>query len=327
MKRILVTGGFGFIGSNFIDDVISKAEVTVLDDLSSGLLGNVSQQMNNPRFRFVRGSVLDHDKIEEALEGVDAVVHLAAVVSVARSREDPYLVHRVNVEGTLNVLEACLKHSIDKLIFASSAAVYGNELRFPSEEELGSNPSNLYGATKAAGEAYVRAYNQTHGLKTVILRLMNVYGPRRSPGPYAGVMAQFAEAIRLGKPLTVYGDGEQTRDFVYVSDVTDAMASVLRNDRAIGHTFNIGTGSPSTINMLATIFSKMRKPNSPIHHEPPRPGEVRASCANIEKARKVLGYSPKVSLKQGIQLFMDWRKSEQGKILEKSIENESPSSI
>ena len=310
MKRILVTGGLGFIGSNLVDHLISTDEVTVLDDLSSGRISNVSRHLKNPKFRFVKGSVLNPGMIDEAIGGASAVVHLAAVVSVALSIEKPLLVHRVNVEGTLNVLESCLKHSVEKFVFASSAAVYGNDLTPPFREDCRSNPSNLYGATKGAGEAYVKAYAQTHNLKAVILRLMNVYGPRRSPGPYAGVITKFAEAISLGKPLTVYGDGEQTRDFVHVSDAIEAMTRALHKEQAIGHTFNIGTGRPTTVSKLAAIFSHLTEPRSQITHMPERIGEVRASWSNIEKAKEVLGYQPKVSLENGIKSFIQWYNNE-----------------
>jgi UDP-glucose 4-epimerase len=310
MKRILVTGGLGFIGSNLVDRLISTDEVTVLDDLSSGRIGNVTQHLENPKFRLVRGSILDPDTIDNALEGASAVVHLAAVVSVALSVEKPLLVHRVNVEGTLNILESCLRRSVDRFVFASSAAVYGNDLTPPFREDYQSNPSNLYGATKEAGEAYVKAYAETHDLKTVILRLMNVYGPRRSPGPYAGVITKFAEATSLGKPLMVYGDGEQTRDFIHVSDAVEAMASAVHKDQAIGHTFNIGTGKPTTVNKLAGIFSRLTDSGCQINHVETRRGEVMASWSNIEKAKKVLEYKPKVSLENGIKSFMEWFNSE-----------------
>ena len=314
MKRIMVTGGLGFIGSNLVDHLISTDEVTVLDDLSSGRIGNVSRHLKNPKFRFVRGSVLNPGMIDEAIGGASAVVHLAAVVSVALSIEKPLLVHRVNVEGTLNVLESCLKHSVEKFVFASSAAVYGNDLTPPFREDYQSNPSNLYGATKGAGEAYVKAYAETHNLKTVILRLMNVYGPRRSPGPYAGVITKFAEAISLGKPLTVYGNGDQTRDFVHVSDAILAMTSALHKEQAIGHTFNIGTGKPTTVSKLAVIFSRLTEPRSQITHMPERKGEVRASWSNIEKAKEVLGYQPKVSLENGIKSFIQWYNNDENSL-------------
>jgi len=310
MKRILVTGGLGFIGSNLVDHLISTDEVTVLDDLSSGRIRNVSQHLKNPKFRLVKGSVLNPEKIDEAIDGASAVVHLAALVSVALSIENPLLVHRVNVEGTLNVLESCLKHSVEKFVFASSAAVYGNDLTPPFREDCKSNPSNPYGATKEAGEAYVKSYGETHNLKAVILRLMNVYGPRRSPGPYAGVITKFAEAISLGKPLTVYGDGEQTRDFVHVSDTIEAMASALDTDQAIGHTFNIGTGHPTSVNKLATIFLHLTESKSKISHVPARQGEIRASWSSIEKAQKVIEYQPKVSLENGIRSFTKWYNNE-----------------
>ena len=203
MNRILVTGGLGFIGANLVSRLISKNEVTILDDLSSGRVSNITQHRGNPKLELLEGNVLDHRKIDEAIAGVDEVVHLAAVVSVNRSLEDPNLVHRTNVEGTLNVLEGCLRHSVKRMIFASSAAVYGNHHSDPLTEEMRPNPSNLYGATKLAGEAYVKAYHETHGLEIAILRMMNVYGPGRSPGPYTGVIAQFAEAISRGNPLTI----------------------------------------------------------------------------------------------------------------------------
>ncbi len=310
MKRILVTGGLGFIGSNLVDRLISIDEVAVLDDLSSGRMSNVSQHLENPKFRFVKGSVLNPGMIDEAIEGASAVVHLAAVVSVALSIEKPILVQRVNGEGTLNVLESCVKHSVQKFVFVSSAAVYGDDLTPPFREDCRLNPPNLYGATKEAGEAYVKAYAETHNLKTVILRLMNVYGPRRSPGPYAGVITKFAEAISLGKPLTVYGDGEQTRDFVHVSDAIEATASALHKDQAIGQTFNIGTGKPTTVSKLAEIFSHLTESGSQITHMPARQGEVRASWSNIEKAKEVLEYQPKVSLENGIKSFMQWYNKE-----------------
>jgi UDP-glucose 4-epimerase len=306
MKRILVTGGLGFIGSNLVDHMISTHEITVLDDLSSGRISNVSRHLKNPRFRLLKGSVLNPGMIAEAIEGASAVVHLAALVSVALSIEKPLLAHRVNVEGTLNVLESCLKHSVEKIVFASSAAVYGNDLTPPFRENCRSNPSNLYGATKEAGEAYFKAYAQTHNLKPVILRLMNVYGPRGSLGPYAGVITKFAEAVALGKPLTVYGDGEQTRDFVHVSDAIEAVASALCKDQAIGHAFNIGTGKPTSVNKLAEIFLHLTGSRSKITHAPARQGEVRASWSNIGKAQEILEFEPKVSIENGIKSFTQW---------------------
>jgi len=289
-----------------VDKLIPNYDVTVLDDFSSGQLRNIHRHLESPNFKLVRGSVLDVDAMNEAVREVDAVVHLAAVVSVIRSIKEPRLVHQVNTEGTLNVLETCAKHSVGKFVFISSAAVYGNDIATPFSEELPPKPMSLYGATKEAGEAYVRAYGETHNLKTVILRLMNVYGPRRSPGLYSGVMMKFAEAISLKRPLTIYGDGEQTRDFTFVSDVIDAITKVLHLEQAVGHTFNIGTGIPSTVNKLATLFSKAGEPKSPILHKPARRGEVRASYADIRKAKELLGYEPQVSLGKGVELFMQW---------------------
>ena len=312
MNRILITGGLGFIGSNLVDRVIPDYEVTVFDDFSSGQLGNVSQHLENLNFKLVKGSILDSSALDNAIQDTEAVVHLAAVVSVMRSIEEPRLVHQVNVEGTLNVLESCIRHAVGKVVFISSAAVYGNASFPPFSEDIPPNPSSLYGATKEAGEAYSRAYGETHGLKIVILRLMNIYGPRRSPGLYAGVMMKFAEAVSLKKPLTIYGDGEQTRDFTHVSDVTDAVTKALKLEEANGHTFNIGTGIPSTINEMATLFSKIGGSKSSIIHEPARRGEIRASYADIRKAQEVLGYEPRIPLEKGVESFMQWYVNQQG---------------
>lgn len=306
MKRILITGGLGFIGANLVDRLISTTGITVFDDLSAGRVANVREHIGNPNLELLEGNVLDAGKIDRAISKASAVVHLAAIVSVKRSLEDPRLAHQTNVEGTLNVLEGCLRHSVERMVFASSAAVYGDNHKEFLVEDMTTNPSNLYGATKVAGEAYVRAYNEAHGLETSILRLMNVYGPGKSPGPYAGVITQFADAVCRGAPLAIYGDGEQTRDFVYVSDVIDAIVSALQSPCAIGSTLNIGTGRASSINELAAIFSTITKSHTPIQHLPPRQGEIRRSCADIEKARKILSYEPRVSLEDGIDSYMKW---------------------
>ncbi len=272
MKRILVTGGLGFIGSNLIDSLISKHLVTVIDDFSTGQVKNVSRHLKNPNFRLVRGSILDDGKVDEALDNVEAVVHLAAIASVAQSERNPQQAHRVNVEGTLKILECSRKHSVERVVFASSAAVYGRNLAPPLREDFPTNPCSVYGATKEAGEAYCRAYNEKYGLKTTALRLMNVYGPQSLTGPYAGVIAKFAEAILARKPLIIHGNGEQTRDL-----------------------FTLKEGSKSKI-----------------RHVPFRPGDVDESYADISMARQILSYEPNVTLEKGIPLFMQWYEKESG---------------
>ena len=307
MRKILVTGGLGFIGSNLVDKLILDNEVVIIDDFSTGQLKNVGRHLKNPRLKLIKGSILEVNKVEEVLkDGIDSIVHLAAVVSVVRSSREPRQVHQVNVEGTLNVLESCLKFPVERLVFTSSAAVYGDSTPPPFREDSPTSPLSLYGATKQAGEAYINAYHKSHGLKTVILRLMNIYGPRRSAGPYSGVMMKFAEAIESGEPLVVYGDGRQTRDFTYVTDVTEVIETCLHRDEAVGKTLNIGTGVPTSVNELVNLFSLVRSNRSQVVKSPARPGEISASYANISKAKETLDYEPRVGLREGIELFMRW---------------------
>src|SRR2546430_8702064 len=255
MRKILVTGGLGFIGSNLVDKPILDNEVGIINDLSTGKLKNVGRHLKKPRLKVIKGRIREVNKVEEVLkDGIDSIVHLAAVVSVVRSSREPRLVHQVNVEGTLNVLESCLKFPVERLVFTSSAAVYGDSTPPPFREDSPTSPLPLYGAHSQAGEAYINAYHKSHGLKTVILRLMNIYGPRRSAGAHSWVMMKFAEAIETGQPIVVYGDGRQTRDFTYVTDVTEGIETCLHRDEAGGKTLKNGNGVAASVNEIVNLF-------------------------------------------------------------------------
>jgi UDP-N-acetylglucosamine/UDP-N-acetyl-alpha-D-glucosaminouronate 4-epimerase len=307
MTHIVLTGGLGFIGSHLADRLLEDDyEVSVIDDSTTGQIRNVVQHEKNIRLKLFKGSILDRARISELVSNADVVVHLAAITSVIRSMKEPEIVHEVNLSGTLNVLESCVEHSIEKLVFISSAAVYGNRFFPPFKEELPPHPQSLYGATKAAGEAYCEAFHETHQLDTVVIRLMNVYGPRRSPGPYAGVMMNFGEAIMKQHPMTIYGDGEQTRDFTYATDATEGIKLAVEHPRVAGEIINIGTGIPCTVNHLAELFMKISNTRLSISHVLPRRGEVRHSFADLTKAKGLLGYRPKVPLEDGLRLFLDW---------------------
>jgi len=296
-ETILVTGGAGFIGSHLVKELVKTGySVRVLDNLSNGSLENIREIINN--VEFIKGDIRDKSVVEDALKGVDAVVHLAALIDVAESVEKPELYLDVNVNGTFNLAKASKK--VSTFIFASTCAVYGEPVKIPIGEDHPLNPKSPYAATKIAGEAFVQAYGNLYGYRPVILRFFNVYGPRQSKA-YAGVITEFVKKATRGEPPIIFGDGEQTRDFVHVKDVTKAIINALDSDNASG-IYNIGSGVAITINDLAHLILKLAgKTNVEPVHEPPRPGDIKHSQANINRAKKELGYSPSVSLEEGIR--------------------------
>jgi len=312
--RVLVTGGAGFIGSHVVDALITRGDtVTVLDNLSSGKTDNLKTHLKNPAFQFIRGDIRDTRAVGNALADADAVIHEAAIVSVPLSVKNPELVHSVNVEGTLNLLRASSDRGVKRFIFASSCAVYGEQKKFPISEDASPNPLSPYASSKLAAEKKCLTFHDEEGLETVCLRYFNVYGPRQSAGEYAGVMIKFLERIRADQPPIIYGDGEQTRDFVHVQDVAEATLLALEHDGVAGEVINIGTGGGIKINELCQIFLKTAgNPHIKPVREDARVGDVRYSRADISKARKLLGFGPKVSLENGVEML--WGSMRGGKI-------------
>ena len=298
--RVILTGGAGFIGS-WTAEVLAREghEVVVVDDLSTGDPRNLSEVANE--VELVTIDIRDPDAVNEVFrrKNPDAVIHLAAVVSVDEVAEDPVRGFEVNVRGTLNLLEAARKHDVKRFVYASSAAVYGDPVGLPIIEDHPTRPKNVYGATKLAGEALVSAYGGNYGLSTAVLRYFNVYGPRMRAGPYSGVIRKFIEAVLTGKPITIFGDGEQTRDFIYVEDV--ARANLVALESGATGVYNIGTGVPTRIADLAHIVMKVAGKEAPMKHALPRPGDIKHSYADISKARKELGWSPKTGLEEGLR--------------------------
>ena len=308
MSNVLVTGGAGFIGSHLVEHLLARgANVTILDDFSSGKIENLSQVTGHRNLHIVKGSVLDGEAVANVLKGVDTVFHLAAIVSVARSLEDPLMVNRVNMEGTLAVLEESRKACVNRLVYASSCAVYGNAEQLPIKEETPLHPMNPYAASKTAGEHYAMVYQRTYGMDIVCLRYTNVYGPRAGIGPYSGVMTKFAERLLDNQPPVVFGDGEQTRDFVYATDVAEATAQAAVSPQAIGLAINVGSGIATTINELARIMAEVsgRRQLKALRTEP-KLGEIRFSQADTNRARKILGFESKVNLREGVTNFLAW---------------------
>jgi UDP-glucose 4-epimerase len=300
-ETILVTGGAGFIGSHLVKELVKSGfSVRVLDNLSNGSLENIREVLGS--IEFIKGDIRDKNVVEDALKGVDAVIHLAALIDVAESVEKPELYLDVNVNGTFNLARASRK--VSAFIFASTCAVYGEPVKIPIGEDHPLSPKSPYAATKIAGEAFVQAYGNLYGYRPVILRLFNVYGPRQSKA-YAGVITEFVKRATRGKPPIIFGDGEQTRDFVHVKDVAKAIIKALDSDNASG-IYNVGSGVAITINDLAHLILKLAgKENVEPIHGPTRPGDIKHSQANINRAKKELGYNPSVSLEEGIREILN----------------------
>jgi len=299
-----VPGGAGFIGSHTVDALLTEGkEVWVLDDLSTGTLRNLRVWRKNPKLHFRKSNIAKRKVVESLSKKVDAIVHLAALVSSYLSVKKPEVVNAVNVTGTLNVLNASLKNKVQRVVFASSSSVYGNQSLLPITEDNPLHPVTPYGVSKLAGEKYCGAYYGTYGLSTIALRYFNVYGERQSANPYSGVIAIFAKHLSKGLTPTVYGDGEQTRDFIHVSDVVTANVRALQSDRGTGDAFNIGTGHATTVNQLVSLLARLHgKPDiSPIHSGE-RPGDIRHSYADMTRTKNTLGFQPKIELKQGLEL-------------------------
>lgn len=298
-KRILITGGAGFIGSHLAAAWAGQgAEVVVLDSLRGGKRGNLAAIPHT----FIQASVEDAPAVAEAARGVDVIHHLAALVSVPESMEKPRETESINVVGTINVLEAARQAGVRKVVFSSTSAVYGNaEQPMHSEENL-PEPASPYAISKLAGEQYMRLYNEAFGVETVALRYFNVYGPRQDPNsPYAAAVAIFSDRALSGEPLVIFGDGEQTRDFIYVGDVVGA--NLLAAEKGSG-VYNVASGTRITVNDLAREIISAAASKSEIKHAPPRAGDVLHSRGDVTRL-KGLGWRPKTTLAEGLSILLN----------------------
>lgn len=301
--RVLVTGGAGFIGSHSVEALIAAGhEPVVFDDLSTGRRDNLG-----PEIPLVEASILDFSALRQAMEGCEAVLHLAAIVSVPRSFEQPLECHAVNATGSLHVFEAARQAGVRRVAQASSAAIYG-EAAPPIAEDSPPAPLSPYGLHKRMAEEYGRLYALHHGLEVVSLRYFNIYGPRQDPGsPYSGVLSRFADALTTGQPTRIFGDGQQTRDFVFVGDVARAnLAALTAPGVFAGEAFNIGTGRPVTIlETHAAIAAAAGRQGARALLEPPRAGDIRHSHARVDAARERLSWQARTSLEGGIRLTLE----------------------
>jgi UDP-glucose 4-epimerase len=298
-KTVVVTGGAGFIGSNIAEELSTDNEVIVIDDLSSGRIQNIQHLTKRSNVSFVQGSITDLSLLQKAFAGADYIFHQAALASVPMSIDDPLRTNEVNIIGTLNVLVTARDCHVKKVVFASSCAIYGDTPSLPARENLPPNPLSPYAVTKATGEQYCSVFRHVYGLPTVCLRYFNVYGPRQDPkSEYAAVVPKFITAALASKLLTIFGDGKQTRDFVFVKDVVSANVSAAQADFA--GAFNIGSGRQTSVIELANLVLKLTgRDVAPLYH-PPKAGEIRHSFADISRASE-FGYSPKHNLEEGIK--------------------------
>lgn len=301
--QYLITGGAGFIASHIAEDLIAKNhDVVLIDDMSAGSTKNIQ-----PDAEFIKGSVTDRALLSEICKThtFEGIFHLAAVASVQKSIEDPILVHEVNATGTLNILSAAKEHGIRKVVLSASAAAYGDNPVFPKREDMLPEPLSPYAVSKIAGEMYCRNFADLFGVETAALRYFNVFGPRQDPNAeYAAVIPKFTEKIVRGNKPIIFGDGNQTRDFVFVKDVVQANMLAM-NSHTCG-LFNIGTGIQTSLNDLAGMIMRAAGVSCDIIYEAPRPGDIRYSVADITKAKQELGYAPKYSIEDGIKETVEY---------------------
>jgi len=300
--RALVTGGAGFIGSNVVGLLLQRGhEVLVLDDLSSGYRDNL-----RPEATFREADVRDADTLRTVAAGCSAIFHLAASVGNKRSIDDPRHDAEVNLVGMVSVLEAARANSIDKVVFSSSAGIFGELKTLPIDEDHPQDPDSPYGVSKLAAEKLALVYNKLYGMHNVCLRYFNVYGPHQRFDAYGNVIPIFADRILKRVPMTIFGDGEQTRDFVNVADVAAANLAAAFTPGVSG-VFNIGSGGRITVNDLARVMQQVSGIEVGVEHGPPRPGDVRDSLADISAARAALGFAPAVPIEgRGLQEYMEW---------------------
>ena len=303
--RALVTGGAGFIGSHLVGRLLALGHVVrVVDDFSTGKRQNLAP-MACPELEVIEADIRGGWQLREVAAGCEVIFHEAAIVSVPYSVENPQETHDVNLQGTLNVLEAARHAKVRRLVFASSAAVYGDAPGLPKHEGMLPTPISPYGLEKLTGEHYLTIFARLYGVETVSLRYFNVFGPRQDPtSAYSGVISIFADRARRGEPLTIFGDGLAYRDFVYVDDVVEANLLAAAAPEAAGHVFNVARGEKTTLLDLAAMIGRIVGRDLVVRHEAARAGDIAESLADIGRARARLGYAPTVTVKEGLQRLL-----------------------
>ena len=311
MATYLVTGGAGFIGSHLTEELVRRGhKVRVADNLSTGNRRNLAHIAG---VDFVEGDLSDMAVATRATEGVDYVLHQAAIPSVPRSVKDPIASNRANIDATLNVLVAARDAGVKRLVFAGSSSEYGDTPTLPKREDMPSSPLSPYALQKVMGTEYCRMFTRLYGFETVVIRYFNVFGPRQDPGsPYSGVISLFATALIEGRQPTIFGDGEQTRDFTYVANVVDGVLRACEAPNAAGEAINVACGTRISLNELLRVMNTVVGTDLRAIYKETRAGDVKDSQADITKARTLLGYTPLVGLEDGLRHTLEWCRSQSG---------------
>jgi UDP-N-acetylglucosamine 4-epimerase len=310
-RTFLVTGGCGFIGSNLVEYLVryGAGRIRILDNEATGNRRNIEAYLKDGRVEWINGDIRDIDVCRRAGEGVDFVLHQAAIGSVPRSIRDPLTTHEVNATGFVNVLIAARDAGVRRIVYASSSSVYGDSTALPKREAETGNPLSPYAVSKKTNELYARVFADAYGMEIIGLRYFNIFGPRQSPsGPYAAVLPLFMQALLFDGQAVIDGDGEQTRDFTFVENAVQANIKALftGNREALGEVFNIAVGDRISINEIYRILSGLTGSSKPAMHREPRAGDIRNSLADISKAQRLLGYAPGVTVQEGLKRTLDW---------------------
>lgn len=309
-SKVLVTGGAGFIGSNLAEELTRQgARVTIIDDLTTGFRENLEEIKGE--FEFIEGDINDDGALSRAIEGAEIVFHEAALPSVPRSVENPTETHRVCVDGTFNLLLKSRDVGVKRFVYAASSSAYGDQPTLPKVETMRPDPLSPYAVAKLTGEYYCRAFNNVFGLETISLRYFNVFGPRQNPASmYSGVISRFIDSILSGKPAPIHGDGEQSRDFTYISNVVDANVKAAQTTKGLGETMNVANGDRiSLVELFEVLKTITAIPDAVTEFRDPRPGDVKHSQADNSRAVECLDYQQLVGLEEGLRRTIDWWRS------------------
>lgn len=310
--RVLITGGAGFIGSHLAEHLLQHPQVTavrVLDNLATGLAKNIEHFLQNPRFEFFEGDICSYETCLRACEGMDLISHQAALGSVPRSVADPLTTNEVNITGTLHVFTAAKETGIKRVVYAASSSTYGDHPALPKQEDKIGNPLSPYAVTKAVNELYARVYGELFGVGLIGLRYFNIFGPRQRPdGPYAAVIPLFVNAVLNNDPPLINGDGEHSRDFTYVANAVQAnsLALFTQNPAAVNQVYNIACGAQTSLNQLFEALKEIAGSDLAPKYGPERKGDVKHSLADVSKAATILGYTPSVTVRQGLEATFEW---------------------